>query len=255
MYSKRIQNGQIALIVLLMMTVLLTIGLSVAQESSRQLRTATLEQESSQVLNAAEAAIERALSQELQPGQFTLAEDTFENITVTYEILELDRLDTRLAEGTTIEIDTNGVPNGHNLIIDWSRENGCAENPASLIISTYFDDAGTTRVDYEPIAACDTGDDFTVASNQQNDQYNYRYTHPLEENDQFVRIQAVYNDTHIRVFDSGTAYDLPEQFYKIRAEAVRNGSGETRIVEVTRSKPALSSIFDFAVYSGTDIIR
>jgi hypothetical protein len=242
-------------IVLLMMVVLMTIGLSVAQQSSQRLSTATLEEESTQILNAAEAGIEQALSQELTVGDGTLPDGTFTDIDVSYSVRALDQLRTRVSEGDTLEIDTSGVTDSHSLVLNWSWENGCGEDPASLIIATYFDDAGTTRVRYDAIGSCDRSDDFTLASNSGYEQYNYEYSHALQTDDLFVRVQPVYNDTHIAVRDQGPTWSLPEQFYRIRAQATRQGTGETRAVEVVRTAPRLPSVFDFAVYSGTDIIK
>lgn len=60
-YSKRSESGQALLIVVLVMVVSLTIGLSVVSRSITNLRTTTDEEQSQRAFSAAEAGIEQAL--------------------------------------------------------------------------------------------------------------------------------------------------------------------------------------------------
>ncbi len=250
----RPQPGQIAVIVLLMMTVLLTIGLSVAQESSRRVQTATLEQEGNQLLNAAEGGVERALAGPLSAGTFTL-NDQFDGIDVEYTVSEQNQVQTRVAEGNVIEVDVSGVTDGHNLIFNWSRENGCGENPAALLVTTYFDDAGVIRSRQDALRSCDRGDDFQVTNNTQVDEYNYQFLFPLQTDDQIVRVRPLYNDTHLRIRGVGPTWNLSQQFYVIRSTATRESTGESRSVEVVRTRESAAAAFDFALYSGAAIIK
>src|SRR6185369_1704811 len=56
------QSGQIGIIIILIMVVLLTVGLSLASRSTREVRLSQQEVESNRVFNVAEAGIEQALS-------------------------------------------------------------------------------------------------------------------------------------------------------------------------------------------------
>jgi hypothetical protein len=65
---KNNESGQIALLVLLVLTIALTVGLSVVSRTITEIRVATDTERSSQAYAAAEAGIERALSAQLQVG-------------------------------------------------------------------------------------------------------------------------------------------------------------------------------------------
>jgi Tfp pilus assembly protein PilX len=65
------QSGQIGVIILLLMVVMLTIGISFLSRSTRELRVATQESESSRVLSAAESGIESALNSNLSTLSYT----------------------------------------------------------------------------------------------------------------------------------------------------------------------------------------
>jgi Tfp pilus assembly protein PilX len=60
------QTGQMGLVVLLILVVMSTVGVSVATRSVSELRLSRQEQESTKALNAAEAGIEEALTQKLR---------------------------------------------------------------------------------------------------------------------------------------------------------------------------------------------
>jgi hypothetical protein len=62
------ESGQIALLVLLLLTIALTVGLSVVSRTITEIRVATDTEKSSQAYAAAEAGIERALSAQLKVG-------------------------------------------------------------------------------------------------------------------------------------------------------------------------------------------
>jgi len=248
--------GQIGLIVLLTMTVLMTVGLSVATRSSQDLINTQRGEESNRVFNAAEAGIEAALSADYAfEGDSTSGDISgFTDITGDYTIAKQNTFETRLFEGVSVELDVTGVVDGQGLTIDWSREDNCGtDNPASLVATIFFDDAGTTRARYMAIGACDRGDNFTLATTGNYGNYRRTYALPLQTDDEFVRIRAVYNDTHIKI--SGNGWTTPTQLYQIRAEAQNDSSNENRAVSVGRTLPTAPSVFDFALYSGTTIVK
>lgn len=243
------QSGQIALIVLLMMVVLMTVGLSVARQATVSLFDSQLEQDSTKVLNAAEAGIEQALSTDLQEGQFQLNQEAFQNIDIQYQVQQLNTLDVRLFEGVSAEVNVVGVTTGHSLVIDWSRVDNCStQDPASLLLSIYSITSGTTNVRYVPVASCDRGEGLSVVGSSNNDGYRRRYTLPLQTDDTFVRIKPLYNDTHLRVTSTGPSWSLPVQGFAIRSDAVKD-SGETRSIKINRTLPTQPSVFDYALYS------
>jgi hypothetical protein len=253
------QSGQVGVIILLIMVVILTIGLTVASRTTQESFLTTQNAESSRVFNAAEAGIEEALSTDLTAleasgedsisGSLSSVDDT----EVNYSITKVRGLETKLFEGVAVALDVQGVANGQGLIIEWAKED-CAADPAGLMASIYYDDSGTTRVRYQAIGNCARGDGFIQASTQApGNAYRYRYVLNLQSGDEFVRLQPVYNDTVIRV--GGSSWTLPTQYYKIRSEASNTQGNETRIVEVNRTLPTAPSVMDYALYSGTTLIK
>lgn len=253
-------RGQIGVIILLIMAVLLTVGLTLAANSNKDLVISQQEEESGRVFNAAEAGIEKALSSDLSFAAqsatgVTGTVTSIENVGVNYNINKLTTLQTRLLEGMSVNIDVTGVGAGQGLLIDWSKEDDCnTQDPASLLVSIYFDDAGTLKVRHETAGACaGRNDNFTQGSAGNNDGFRRRITIPLQAGDKFARIKTLYNDTHLRI--AGSGWTLPVQGFAIRSEAKNELGNETRAVEVTRSLPGAPAVMDYALVSGTDISK
>lgn len=249
------QAGQVGVIILLTMAGMLTIGLSLASRTTQEIFLSGQEADSARVFNAAEVGIEEALSQDLDFTGETYSADigTVENVDVSYSIDKVNSLETRLFEGVSVALNVEGVTTGQGLQIDWSLEDSCSEDLASLIALIYFDDSGTTRVRYQTMAACDNSDGFELASSINQDGYRRRYTLPLQTNDFLVRIKPIYADTHIRV--TGDGVTLPVQHYTIRSEAKNTQGDEARAVEVQRTLSTAPSMFDYALFSGNTIIK
>ncbi len=240
------------------MVVLLTLGLSLASRSTQDLFSSQQQVESTRVFNAAEAGIEEALSTSLIFEGTTSGGsiDDFGGtaVDVSYSVSKVTDLETRVFEMVSVMVDTTGVITGQNLQIDWAHEDDCStQNVASLVVTAYYDDGGTTRVRHAALGGCDRSDGFTDALEIDQDGYHRRVLFPLQTGDQFVRIKPVYNDTHLRV--SGDGFTLPVQYFNVRSEAVNTLGNETRAVEVSRTLPTAASIMDFALYSGGSIVK
>lgn len=257
----RYQSGQIGVAILLTMTVLLTMGLSIASRSTEDLFLSEQQVESARVFNAAEAGVEDALSAnfDFQGQSKTGSVTTISDTTVDYSVTKQNVLETRLFEGVTVKVDVDdsGVGTGltaeRNILLQWSKENDCAsQDPASLIVSIFYLDAGVTRARYYAYGACDRGDGFTLG-NAGTDGYFRQVNLPLLAGDLFVRVKTVYNDTNLRV--SGIGWTLPVQAYNIRSEAKNVLGNETRAVEVNKTLDAAPSVMDYALFSGTTIVK
>lgn len=252
------ESGQVGIIIILIMVVLMTIGLSVATRTTQDLSLSQAGSESARVFNAAESGIEAALSTDLEAAvegvPVEVTDFQGDNVDVTYTVSKVRQLETRVFEGVTVLVDVTGVADGQTVTFNWSRENDCStEDPASLMVAVYYDDAGTTRVRYYGLGACTKGDNFSLASNINTDGYRRSSTLALQAGDLFLRIKPVYNDTHLRVAANG--WTMPVQYYHIRAEANSVLSNETRIVEVNRTLPTAPSVMDFALYSGATLAK
>src|SRR5258708_1619347 len=171
---RRNQSGQVGIIIILIMVVLLTIGLSLATQSTKEIFLSNQEAESTRVFNAAEAGVEQALSTDLTSQPLDLisgsATVTGSNATVNYTIQKVKTLETRIPESGTAMVkiaDPSVAPTVTALQIDWAKETACNQTPASLILAIFSYDATKnpkTTVRYLAISPCDYSDGNTVVN-------------------------------------------------------------------------------------------
>jgi len=250
------QSGQVGVIILLIMTGMLTLGLSLASRTTQEALLSGQEAETTRVFNAAEQGIEEALSGNLdfEGESYEGTVESISGVGVNFSVEKVNILETRLFEGISVGVDVTGVSDTNELQIDWSKLSDCdAETPASLIVSIYYDDTGVTRVRHEALGACDRGDGFSLGSVIDINGYKRRYNLPLQTDDFLVRVKAVYNDSFVKV--SSSDFTMPVQYYSIRSAAANEESNETRIVEVNRTIKSAPSILDYAVYSGGSLSK
>lgn len=249
------QSGQVGVITLLVMGVLLTMGLSVASNINRDLEISRQESETTRVFTGAEAGVEEALSNlEFEGDQTTGSVTTIDEVTVDYTINRLYNLETRIFEGVTVGVDVTGAADGNILQIVWSKEDDCGSTDiASLLVGVYYNDAGTQRVRYYTASGCDRGDGFGTPSAVNIDGYRRRLSLTLTSEDTLVRIKPLYSDAHIRVRPN--SWSLPEQGVSIRSQASSVPGQEVRSITVNRSLPTAPSVMDYALVSGTTILK
>jgi len=252
------QSGQIGVIILLIMVVLLTIGISVASRTTQDLFLAQQQVESTRVFNAAEAGIEQALG-----SDFDFEGTTFEgtindfsgtNVDVAYSIEKVNQLQTRLFEMVGVKIDVTGSIPGNTLDLRWSQENDCgSEDVASLVVTSFSETPEGVRAYTQAYSGCDRSDGFTPASNVDLDGLRRRAIMTIPDDTTFVRVTPLYNDTHVLIV--GGNWTLPVQGFMIRSEAENTQGDEYRAVEVNRSLDSTPSVMDYALFSGNGIIK
>ncbi len=249
------QSGQVGIAVLLIMVVLSTIGISIATRSSQDIQSSRQNQEASQTFTAAESALENILSQgqeylqENQSGQFR----GVENATVDYTIAQSDSLDTELLQGAVAEIDVSTSQGGDMVRLEWSKVSDCAQSPASLAVTVMntSDPANAIARNYT-FAICDRGDGFSLV-NTAGSSLQRRVDITLQAGDKYIRVVPVYNDTNLVV--NGVGWTLPTQQFVIQSVARNDLGRETKAIEVQRSLDHAPSIFDYALVSGTSILK
>jgi hypothetical protein len=258
MNTKSTQSGQIGVIVLLVMVVTLTIGVSLAAQTSQEVFLSQQTAESARVFNAAEAGLEKALSSDInytntQDEEGTLS--SIEGVDVNYTVAKVQRLETKLFEGVTVMLDVTGAANGNQLRVRWAKIAACGQNPASLLFAIYSEDgSGDLRVRYTGVGACDHADGFTLGNTiPASNGYRKEAFISLAAGDKFIRVKPLYNDTDVRI--TGEGWTLPIQYVKVRSEAGNQNGNETRIVEVNRTLPTAPSVFDYALYSGNTLLK
>lgn len=248
-----------------MMVTLVTIGISVGIRTSQNTALSRQEQDTTRVFNAAETGIDEALSAIAQ-GQTNSGSLNTNGVTVNYTVDQPSSFDMQVPEGVTPTIDLSGASAGNQVVIRWSKQNNCTQDPAALIISVYYQQGGDTLTQYLATTPCNRSDGFltgaasgangltaTAVTSTGNSNFAYQQTISLPGNAQFLRIKPVYNDTNLQVESVG--WTMPTQYYAITSKASNQNGRENRAVLVKRSIPTAASVFDYALLSGGTIVK
>ena len=240
------------LIVLLVVTVALGFGLSIISQSITDVQISGQSEEAVRTFNAAEAGIEAGLSSLTLGQNFTLTD--FDNINVDYSVASQNYIETTVMENDVLGVGLTGVAD--TLTINWvvDQENPGTCNPisggapAALLISVIDNAGGVQRYALE---ACDlgSGNDFT-AGDSGDLGYLKKYSLDVSLSDRQVKIRPIYNRATIRV----TGVSLPVQTYVIDSLA-QSTTKESKAIQVSRTVAATPTIFDFVLFSGTNIIK
>lgn len=250
------QSGQIAIIILLIMVVLLTIGLSLASRTTQEVFLSQQDAESTRVFNAAESGVEDALSQDFSaiPGTgVSLPDVNLADVSTDTSITPLTDFQTQITEGAAIELDLTGSSGFVTIeFADINQSTTCLTSPA-LLISTYYDDNGTTKAIHDAIGPQEGcyNDNFEQATGPLSPPNAYRYRASIgipsgaTITPLFMRVRAVYMDAPVSI--SGLSAN---QFYVIRSEAQNDLGDENRTIQVGRGISTAPSFMDYSVYSG-----
>lgn len=253
-YSRFYQSGQVGIAVILVMVVMSTIGISLATRSASDVRTARQSQEATQTFSAAEAALEDILSrdqsylEQTEAGQFS----GITNVDVNYSVGKQSELMTKLLEGSTAEIDVSSGVASQEVLIEWSETADCGQSPASLLVSVVNNTGGTAVSRHYGFSICDRSDGLEL-TNTQGSEYVRQVAIALQSGDNKFRITPIYNDTDILV--NGNGWTLPTQEFTINSVAQNQLGRETKAIEVERTNEYAPAILDYALVSGTTIIK
>ncbi len=261
----RFQKGQIALIVLLLMTVMLTIGLSVAQRGLFDTKVTEQEEETARAFQAAETGVEEALR--------TLVGTTGDK-----------SLDTGVSYNVTVaEKGTVGFVTSETVGIEDVLELKVTGATASSATIYYYhtstsscSDAGEWGVEVEKVYEPSVGDPWLSRTVSMTDplsavEFQGQWFCKTVTSVTTIASDAFFTDLKkIRVrpigkptgaIASGTLLgfqpvsgDLPAQYRLISSQG-KTSQGITRAVSVTRSLPQLPTVFDYALLSGGDLIK
>lgn len=175
------ERGQMLLIVVLVMVVSLTVGLSIASKSITSLRTSTEEANSQKALAAAEAGVERAIKSNLSIAEGSFSDNTTYDTTITpvlgtsfqlnagNPVLQDDGIDLWLSRYSTQDSQLYTNPWNGSLTIHWGNTPTGCENAALEIalISGNRNNPVMTRYAYDPCPARSSSNSFdSVPVNQ-----------------------------------------------------------------------------------------
>jgi Tfp pilus assembly protein PilX len=259
----RSQSGQVAVIVFLIMAVLLVVGLSLATRTSREIELAGQQEDTTRVFNAAETGIEEALSDVNNftgavPTPSTITDpDTQTTRTVTIE--PESGFENEFLSGETATVYTTGTSGAFN--IWWNRTGTTCGGSAVIAVTVYVENSADnyTAEHYgvRPLRCTDSGTNFQTSDNvaaAEGHMDRFQIA-SLPANTRMVRIKPLRAATSIKITAANGV--LSEQLYNIRSEAqdAASGNTEVRAIEVTRTRPAPPSIFDYALYSGGNLTK
>lgn len=251
------ESGQIAIIILLIMVVLLTIGLSLATRTTQEVFLSQQEAESTRVFNAAESGVEDALSQDFSAitSIESLPDVNIADVDTDTSITPLTDFETQITEGAAIELDLTGMNNGDDVTIKFAKASlstSCDTSPA-LLISTYYQDGTATKAIHDAIGPGTCYNDHFEVAPAIPGPYRYKATVTLDNTGMtplFMRVRAVYMDAPVSISGLNTS-----QFYVIRAEAQNENGDENRTIEVGRGISTAPSFMDYSLYSGGSLTQ
>lgn len=249
------RSGQVGIAVILMMVVMSTIGFSLALRATSDIQTSRQSQEAAETFDAAESTIEYVLSQgeaflETQPsGDYS----AIPNVESAYEVTSRNSLDIDLKEGVTAEVDLGAPLAGQQVNIEWGTTVNCLDDPASLAF-TIINTAGAAPVArYSASALCSRTDNIPTTGTV-GTTYIRRVTLTLQLGDSVLRITPLYNDTPVFVSGAG-ALTLPVQQFSILSVAQNTRGNEAKAIEVQRTKETAPTVLNYAVVSGTVVVK
>lgn len=259
------ERGQTLLIVVLVMIVALTIGLSVVTRSITTLRTTQEEEQSQQAFSAAEAGIEKIINSGSANLQGQLSNDASFNASVT----SLAGANVLVNGGNLVAKDdgvdiwlstypTYASPFTGTVTVYWGTSNDdCDESPSintqsAIVIVTLTGTTANpvmTRYALDPCSARASGNGLsttilpggTINGKAFANSYSINVTNGL-----LMRIIPLYASTIIGVSGNGTA--LPSQGQVV--EATGNAGETTRKITVYKGYPRLPvEFFPFGIFS------
>ncbi len=285
-------TGEIALLILLMMAIGLTVGLSVVSRSVTDVSLSTRLDESSRAFSAAEAGIEEIFSQGLTAASPLLEGNIGDSrykvetsslgygnsiFTFPNAIKEADAQAIWLVEhldDDTLNLNSNYY-NTNTIEICWNKVNASDPIPAielmvlaknqttnafKIVREAFDPDSSRITTQQSNLSNPDTG-----SCSQRSTEFPYHklinFTNldsdvPIDvtSGDRviFLKLRPIYTQAKIAVVPQSTA--LPEQGKNITSTG-QSGAGITRKWNVVQTYSAPIDLFDYAVWSGSDLTK
>jgi hypothetical protein len=254
------QNGQVLLVVILVMVVSLTLGLSVASKSIVNFKNSVEEAESQKALHAAEAGIEKAIQSSAQ-GQVS---GSFESGTFATEIKDTKLPSLLLNAGNPVKED-EGIdvwlkdypnftsPTGGEVTsftVYWGGADCESSALEIILLSGDKNSPAIKRYTYDPCASRRSSNNFSVPNSSSHtfDSTTLSYSTALiniASGDGLVaRIIPIYKDAVIGVIATPS---LPSQG-KIFSSVGTSGNAQRR-VNVFQGFPSIPGEFFYSIFS------
>ncbi len=252
--SHQKQTGQIGIIVILIMMVMLTVGLSLASRSVKEVDISSEGEQATRAFNTAEGGVEQALSKIYEYEQTGDSwDESPDTELLKYNIDKQNTFETKIFQGYSAKLP---LENQSNLVILWSKID-CDHDPlpAAILVSIFSDRSGLIVSQHYAVDACAarSSNNFAGTTAGAGD-YEFRYVVgnlDVGQTPLFARITPVYNDAEIRVVD------LPST---VQYDILARGRGssetlETKAIAVDRTIPAAPAFMNFGIVSGGTISK
>lgn len=261
--NKKILDGQIGLLLLVIMGVVVALVISVASRSLSDTVLSRQERESSAAFSLAETGVENALSSLRQgsvPNGVASLVDSTGLVSGGYEVSPTTSYSLYVKEGETASLDLNGFV-GASVDVYWTKKSDSSENlsctsegsgraPAALEVSAIQKGSGTAERSYYNAFGCNLPDNGFLASVSGGADYLSKVASlPIPANTSELRIRPVYTGATISVAGAG----LLTQLYLIQSSAT--GGDAQKEIEVKRGLDAPPTVFDFAVFSAGSLVK
>lgn len=243
------QNGQVGLIVLLIVVVMLTVGVSVASRSVSELKLSRQEQESTRALDLAESGIEAALNSSMIAGSY---ETTVNNVKVNYKIDDEHGLTgVTVATGHTVEVALSNPGVNDNFQVSWvAGANACSS--AAVEVAIFKNDGSVSRSAFKP-PGCGNYQNLADATID-GSSYTTGDIGYSGSDDRFARVKIL-GGTNGGSTTVNVTGNLPAQVKKVTSTARLDQDGTTRTVVVRKLADSLPSIFDYVLFSGNTLCK
>ena len=266
--TKKGETGQVALILVLAATVAGTLVMSLADRSTRSLRTQTLDTEKYKALKGAESGVEKALLSQNSIEQSDIAEGVTYNADyvsegangMASELIEPGDVFDVLVEGSEISL--------NNVRIYFSSESSVAAIKVSdyrvdgsvdeYVVYSYGFDSDSNRALTNNFSDPVDGTGFTFEDLffESRSVVNVNADIATGPATRLLRIMVLYQPSKIGVEPLGG--DLPDQQIKISSVGSYSVSNETSVkkrLELKKEMEKIPPVFDKALYSRSKLIQ
>lgn len=255
-------SGQVGLLLLVVLGLVISVVLSIAARSLSDVVLSRQERENNAAFSIAESGIEAALLAISEGG--TLPEgslaigDSIGLVSGQYRIGQINSFDLFIKAGEAAEIDLSGYV-GPSVTLRWTKSADSSENvgctgegannaPAALEVIAVKSDQSVER-DYYNAYNCALGNGF-ADSLIGSDGFRSSVVYTLPSGTSLLRLKPLYTGATLQVTGNSS---LTTQMYLVESEAA--GGDADKEIQVTRSRDAAGSIFDYALFSGESIIK
>lgn len=248
------QPGQVLILVLLVVVVSLTIGLSVASRNITNLRTATQTEQSQRAFSAAEAGIEHVLAKG-DPASFNEKSIDVNGITANLVVTAKTVYTRTIDVGDIGQIDLSHA-SGSLVRIEWEKTGTSEENNIADLELVEVYGSGSYSQNRVALKGSDrSGESGFVNPSGCTPSADYKKCHlyTFHANSQILRIRPFWSKASVQVSPGGNN-SIGTQSYDITSVASTD-NGVTRKVQVNKTLPQLPAVFDYALYSDTGISK